>query len=91
MLALGAANRDERRYEQPEVLDVRRADVKPLSFGGGIHFCVGAALARVEGKIAFERLLRRVAEIELTAKQVAWRPGINLRALVELPIAVEPS
>jgi cytochrome P450 len=91
MLALGAANRDERRYEHPEVLDVRRADVKPLSFGGGAHFCVGAALARVEGKIAFERLLGRIAKIELTTNQVAWRPGINFRALVELPITVKPA
>jgi cytochrome P450 len=91
LLALGAANRDERRYERSESLDVRRRDVRPLSFGGGAHYCVGAALARLEGKIAFERLLARTRTIELASDRPDWRPGINLRALRKLPIALTPS
>ena len=88
LIALGAANRDERRYERPASLDVRRRDVKPLSFGGGVHYCLGAALARLEGKIAFEKLLARAKTIELAVTRPEWRPGINLRALQELPIAL---
>jgi cytochrome P450 len=87
MLALGAANHDERRFDAPDTLDVRRRDVKPLSFGGGIHYCVGAALARAEAKAAFERLVSRTRELAL-AERPEWRPGINLRALTRLPIAL---
>ncbi len=87
MLALGAANHDERRYDAADTLDVRRRDVKPLSFGGGIHYCIGAALARVEAKAAFERLVSRTRELALTERP-EWRPGINLRALTRLRIAL---
>jgi len=61
--------------------------VKPLSFGGGIHYCIGAALARVEAKAAFERLVSRTRELALTERP-EWRPGINLRALTRLRIAL---
>ncbi len=88
LVALGAANRDERRYERAASLDVRRRDVKPLSFGGGIHYCLGAALARLEGKIAFEKLLARARLIELAVDRPEWRPGINLRALRRLPVTL---
>jgi len=74
MLALGAANHDERRYDAADTLDVRRRDVKPLSFGGGIHYCIGAALARVEAKAAFERLVSRTRQLALTERP-EWRPG----------------
>ncbi len=88
MLALGSANRDPRRYHRPDELDVRRPDVKPLSFGGGPHFCVGAALARLEARIAFSRLLARARRIELATDRPAWRPTLNLRALDRLDITV---
>ncbi len=88
MLALGSANHDPRRFERPDALDVRRPDPKPLSFGGGAHYCVGAALARLEAKIAFSRLLERTAAIELAEDQPKWRGSINLRSLVELPITL---
>jgi cytochrome P450 len=88
MLALGSANRDPRRYDRPDELDVRRADVKPLSFGGGPHYCIGAALARLEGRIAFARLLSRARAIELAGSGVAWRPTLNLRALERLDLAL---
>ena len=88
MLALGCANRDPRRYQDPDRLDVRRPDVKPLSFGGGPHYCVGAALARLEGRIAFERLLARAGSIELSTDRPVWRPTLNLRALDRLDVAL---
>jgi cytochrome P450 len=87
LLALGAANRDPRRHDRAEALDVRRPDPKPLSFGGGIHYCLGAALARAEAKAAFERLVR-VRRLEMGPGGHAWRPGINLRALARLPIVL---
>jgi cytochrome P450 len=85
LLALGAANHDERRYKAADTLDVRRRDVKPLSFGGGIHYCAGAALARAEAKAAFQRLVSLPGDLALTERP-EWRPGINLRALKQLPI-----
>jgi len=87
LLALGAANHDERRYNAADTLDVRRRDVKPLSFGGGIHYCLGAALARAEAKAAFERLVSHTRELVL-AERPEWRPGINLRALTRLSVAL---
>jgi cytochrome P450 len=91
LLLLGSANRDSRRYERADTLDVRRSDVRPLSFGGGPHFCIGAALARLEGRIAFERLLARTRTIELATEAPAWRATLNLRALERLPIHVRRS
>ncbi len=88
MIALGSANRDPRRFERPDELDVARTDPKPLSFGGGPHFCVGAALARLEAKHAFGALVTRTRAIELATERVAWRATLTLRALTELPITV---
>ncbi|HSK03715.1 MAG TPA: cytochrome P450 [Kofleriaceae bacterium] len=89
LLALACANHDPRRFERPDDLDVTRADPKPLSFGGGAHYCVGAALARLESKYAFEQLVTRTRRIELAADQVTWRPSFSLRGLVALPIALQ--
>ena len=86
MLALGSANRDPRRYDRPDELDVARPDPKPLSFGGGAHYCVGAALARLEAKYAFAALVGRTRAIELATDRVTWRPGLALRSLVELRV-----
>jgi len=85
---LGAANHDPRRYERPDDLDVARPDPKPLSFGGGPHYCVGAALARLEAKHAFERLLARTRSIELATDKVRWRPTITLRGVTALPVTL---
>jgi cytochrome P450 len=82
----GAANRDPRRFEQPDRLELRRADNTPLSFGWGIHHCIGAALARMEGEIAFNALLARFSTIELEVEEPPWRPGFTLRGLLELPV-----
>jgi len=88
MLALGAANRDPRRYDRAEELDVTRADPKPLSFGGGPHFCVGAALARLEAKHAFAALVARTRSIELASETVTWRSALALRSLTELRVTL---
>jgi cytochrome P450 len=87
-LVLGSANRDPARYDRPDELDVMRPDPKPLSFGGGPHFCVGAALARFEAKAAFDQLLTRTRTIELV-NQPQFRPGLALRSLVDLAITIQ--
>jgi cytochrome P450 len=68
MLLIGAAHRDPVRFENPDVFDPTRPDNVPLSFGAGIHYCLGQGLARLEGKIAFERLLERFPVMELAAQ-----------------------
>jgi cytochrome P450 len=84
----GAANRDPLRYERADELDVRRAGNAPLSFGWGIHHCIGAPLARLEGEIAFNALLQRFPTIELLTDEPRWRPSFTLRGLLELPLHV---
>jgi cytochrome P450 len=86
----GAANRDPLRFVRPDRLDLRRADNTPLSFGWGIHHCIGAALARMEGEIAFNALLDRFATLDLASDEPRWRPSFTLRGLLELPLRVSP-
>jgi hypothetical protein len=84
---LGSANHDPAVYpDRPESLDITRPNVKPLSFGGGIHFCLGAQLARIEAEIAIATLLRRLPDLRLDdAENPQWRPTFVLRGLKELP------
>src|SRR5476651_1241983 len=84
---LGSANRDPAVYpDRPERLDITRANVRPLSFGGGIHHCFGAQLARIEGEIALSTLLRRLPDLRLDdAVNPEWRPTFALRGLKRLP------
>jgi cytochrome P450 len=84
---LGSANRDPAVYpDWPDRLDINRADVRPLSFGGGIHFCLGAQLARIEAEIAIATLLRRLPDLRLDdAVNPEWRPTFVLRGLKRLP------
>jgi cytochrome P450 len=88
-LSLGSANRDPRRHERPDELDVARAEPKPLSFGGGPHYCVGAALARLEGKAAFSALLGSTRTISLAGDRPVWRASLGLRGLEALPVTLE--
>jgi len=83
---LGAANRDPAAYTEPDRLDITRADVRPLSFGGGVHYCVGAQLARLEGEIAIATLLRRLPNLRLhDLDRPDWRQTFVLRGLNKLP------
>ena len=84
---LGSANRDPAVYpDRPDRLDITRQNVRPLSFGGGIHFCLGAQLARIEAEIAILTLLRRLPELRLDdAENPQWRPTFVLRGLKRLP------
>jgi cytochrome P450 len=84
---LGSANRDPAVYpDRPDRLDITRPNVRPLSFGGGIHFCLGAQLARIEAEIAISTLLRRLPELRLDdAENPEWRPTFVLRGLKRLP------
>jgi cytochrome P450 len=84
---LGSANRDPAVYpDRPDRLDITRTNVRPLSFGGGIHFCLGAQLARIEAEIAIATLLRRLPNLRLDdAVNPEWRPTFVLRGLKKLP------
>ncbi|MEJ0045834.1 MAG: cytochrome P450 [Rhodospirillales bacterium] len=84
---LGAGNHDPMAYPgDPDVLDVGRPGVRSISFGGGIHHCLGAQLARIEGDVAFRKLIERLPDLRLTdPDNVTWKPTITLRGLVSLP------
>src|ERR687890_2101048 len=89
LAVLGSANRDERHFEDPDVLDIARDPNRHLAFGrGGVHHCVGAPLARMEGQIAIGALLRRFPRSRLAVppETLRWRRGLFLRGLERLPI-----
>jgi cytochrome P450 len=87
---LGSANRDPRVYEEPERFDIGRVAQAPMSFGAGIHYCLGAALARAEGHVVFDRLLERfpVIEPDWADTRPAYRDSIVLHGLESLPVRV---
>ncbi len=82
---LGAANRDPAVFDQPDVLDVARTDNPHVTFGAGVHFCIGAPLARVELQASFGALLERTSRLEL-ARPARRRPEFVIRGLSELPV-----
>jgi pimeloyl-[acyl-carrier protein] synthase len=83
---LGAANRDPAHFAGPDRLDLTREDNRHLAFGWGIHFCLGAPLARLEGQIAIGSLLRRMPRLSLATDRVEWRQTATLRGLTTLPV-----
>jgi cytochrome P450 len=88
--AVASANRDERQFPDPDRLDVTREPNKHLAFGLGAHYCLGAALARLEGQVAIGTLLRRAALLRPAVEpgSLRWRRGLVLRGLEALPVAV---
>jgi pimeloyl-[acyl-carrier protein] synthase len=87
IVMIGAANRDPARYPDPDRLDVTRTDIEHLAFGGGIHFCLGAALARAEGQIAIGALINRFRNLAVREESVQWRETVTLRGLKKLPLS----
>lgn len=88
-LLVGAANRDPEKFPDPEKLDINRPTVRSLGFGYGIHFCIGAALARLESQVAFETIIRRLPDLRLVGDTPVFRPNYSLRGLVSLPVAFD--
>ena len=95
IICLAAANRDPARYDHPELLDIGREEGRHLGFGHGIHHCLGAPLARMEGVVAFGSLLRRFPQLQLAvpSDELHWGhgDGLVLRGLTELPVIPGPS
>jgi len=90
-LLLVAANRDPEAFANPNRIDIQRHPNKHLGFGYGIHFCLGAALARLEGKIAFRAIAQRLPNLELATDHVPYSPALGKRSISSLPIRTGPS
>jgi hypothetical protein len=85
MAMLGAGNRDPRVFMDPDVFDIAREGPRHLTFGGGIHFCVGAELARLEGEIGLATLAQRLPQMHVETRDPRWR-GVHFRGLTELQV-----
>jgi cytochrome P450 len=85
---MAAANRDPERFPEPDRLDITRSDNRHVAFGWGAHFCFGAPLARIEGQIVFEEMLRSFPTWKLEPGPLVWRTNLALRGLTALPIAL---
>ena len=83
---IGAADRDPSQFPDPDRLDLGRADNRHIAFGWGIHFCLGAPLARVEGQIAIDTLVRRLPKLELVSHEPEYRQSLTLRGLKTLEV-----
>jgi cytochrome P450 PksS len=89
LAAIASANRDERQFQNPDALDIAREPNRHLAFGQGIHFCLGASLARLEGQLAINALLAGTHDLRLAVDpaKLRWRSGLVLRGLTALPIS----
>jgi len=89
MAVIGSANRDANYFDNPDALDITRKNNKHLAFGHGVHFCLGASLARLEGQIAISTLIQRMPNLRLSSApdQLRWRGTFVLRGLEALPVS----
>lgn len=83
---INAANRDPRQFADPDLLDIRREDNRHLAFGYGIHFCIGAPLARLEGQIAIPTLLQRLPDLAAVTDALEWLDSLVFRGVKSLPV-----
>ena len=90
-LSLASANRDAETFPDPERFDVARADNRHVTFGFGAHFCIGAAVARMEARVAFETLLSRFPRIEIAGETPRWAAATALRSLEQFPVRLHAS
>jgi cytochrome P450 len=86
MAILAAANRDERRYRDAERFDIHRPDIQHLGFGGGIHYCLGNALARLEGTVVLEEVLNRFPTWQVDTEAARLAPTSSVRGWESLPV-----
>jgi cytochrome P450 len=86
LLLVASANRDPRRYDNPDVFDIRRDDVQHLTFGYGLHFCLGANLARLEGRVALEEFLNRWPEWDVDYANIKLAPTTTVRGWERMPL-----
>jgi len=86
MAVMAAGNRDPERFPDPDRLDIERTDNRHLAFGWAAHFCFGATLARIEGQVAFEAVVRRFPTLALLPGPLTWRTNLGLRGLEALPV-----
>jgi pimeloyl-[acyl-carrier protein] synthase len=91
VVVLAAANRDPNRFPNPDRLDLLREDNRQVAFGWAAHFCFGAPLARMEGQLAFNTLLRRLLNPVLLEEKLSWRSNAGLRSLTSLKIGFDPT
>ncbi|MGG3691219.1 cytochrome P450 [Heyndrickxia ginsengihumi] len=90
VVSIASVNRDENIFDNPEELNISRENNPHLAFGRGIHFCLGAPLARLEGQIALSTFFQRISNVELNLKSNTpiWRPSYLMRGLQELPVRI---
>jgi cytochrome P450 len=93
LVTLAAADRDPERFTDPDAFDIHRPENPHIAFGYGVHYCLGASLARMEGQIAIGTLLRRLPHLRLAIDpgQLVWRPGVVIRGVQHLPISFRPA
>lgn len=85
--SFGAANRDPEQFALPQQLDITRQPNRHLAFGHGLHYCVGAALARLEGQVVINTVLRKLPKLRLETENLEWNRNLTLRGLKSLPVA----
>lgn len=88
---LASANRDPDVFESPDRFEIGRGENRHLSFGWGMHFCIGATIARMEARVAFTTLLRKFSGIELVGETPLWAPATALRTLERFPLRLTPA